>query len=270
MNIRNEIKIFRKQLKQDFAIGILLFTRELMRTYKKSRMGMLVIVIPAITGALLTITLSAPENGTTRNMDMQMMLLWLALVDIGAFPIRINKRIRPLILTLIPDAKSIFVASMARGTFLATIRSIPILLPLVANQFFSGGLNNNDGHSVIQMLIGNVAIIMIEIFAIFSIGYLMSALYLNFMEINKFMPPFLMLIGYVSGYFPVNRPNIFEATDKFNPFAIFREALTGDMIIGIGPAVQKSIAYPMVLTIGLSILATTTASFMCKKLIMGR
>jgi len=42
------------------------------------------------------------------------------------------------------------------------------------------------------------------------------------------------------------------------------------MIIGIGPAVQKSIAYPMVLTIGLSILATTTASIMCKKLIMGR
>ena len=108
MNIKNEIKIFRKQLKQDFAIGILLFTRELMRTYKKSRMGMLVVVIPAITGALLTITLSAPENGTTRNMDMQMMLLWLALVDIGAFPIRINKRIRPLILTLVPDAKSIF------------------------------------------------------------------------------------------------------------------------------------------------------------------
>ena len=269
MNIKNKIKIFWKQLKQDFAIGILLFTRELMRTYKKSRMGMLVVVIPAITGALLTITLSAPENGTTRNMDMQMMLLWLALVDIGAFPIRINKRIRPLILTLIPDAKSIFVASMARGTFLATIRSVPILLPLVANQFFSGGLDN-EGHNVIQMLIGNVVIIMIEIFAIFSIGYLMSALYLNFMEINKFMPPFLMLIGYVSGYFPVNRPNIFEAIDKFNPFSIFREALTGDMIIGIGPAVQKSIAYPMVLTIGLSILATTTASIMCKKLIIGR
>ena len=122
MNIKNKIKIFWKQLKQDFAIGILLFTRELMRTYKKSRMGMLVVVIPAITGALLTITLSAPENGTTRNMDMQMMLLWLALVDIGTFPIRINKRIRPLILTLVPDAKSIFVASMARGTFLATIR----------------------------------------------------------------------------------------------------------------------------------------------------
>ena len=222
-----------EELKNSQRVGVLLFNRELMRTYKKSRIGIFVVALPALAGTFVTLTLSTSStNGNESTAtNILTMLMWLFLVDAGSFPIRIYKRVRPLVLTLRPGPIEMLIASLTRAIFLGSIRSAPIIIPIIAQQL----IKRNETIDLPEMgeaVINSLLLISVELLAVFAIGYLIASFYTNFMEINKFLPPSLMILGYLSGYYPVNRPDLIKNLDAINPFSMLRLELQETWIPG--------------------------------------
>ena len=222
-----------EELKNSQRVGVLLFNRELMRTYKKSRIGIFVVALPALAGTFVTLTLSTSStNGNESTAtNILTMLMWLFLVDAGSFPIRIYKRVRPLVLTLRPGPIEMLIASLTRAIFLGSIRSAPIIIPIMAQQL----IKRNETIDLPEMgeaVINSLLLISVELLAVFAIGYLIASFYTNFMEINKFLPPSLMILGYLSGYYPVNRPDLIKNLDAINPFSMLRLELQETWIPG--------------------------------------
>ena len=222
-----------EEVKNSQRVGVLLFNRELMRTYKKSRIGIFVVALPALAGTFVTLTLSTSStNGNESTAtNILTMLLWLFLVDAGSFPIRIYKRVRPLVLTLRPGPIEMLIASLTRAIFLGSIRSAPIIIPIMAQQL----IKRNETIDLPEMgeaVINSLLLISVELLAVFAIGYLIASFYTNFMEINKFLPPSLMILGYLSGYYPVNRPELIKGLDAINPFSMLRLELQETWIPG--------------------------------------
>ena len=221
-----------EELKNSQRVGVLLFNRELMRTYKKSRIGIFVVALPALAGTFVTLTLSTSStNGNESTAtNILTMLMWLFLVDAGSFPIRIYKRVRPLVLTLRPGPIEMLIASLTRAIFLGSIRSAPIIIPIIAQQL----IKRNETIDLPEMgeaVINSLLLISVELLAVFAIGYLIASFYTNFMEINKFLPPSLMILGYLSGYYPVNRPELIKSLDGINPFSMLRLELQETLMI---------------------------------------
>ena len=230
-----------EELKNSQRVGVLLFNRELMRTYKKSRIGIFVVALPALAGTFVTLTLSTSStNGNESTAtNILTMLMWLFLVDAGSFPIRIYKRVRPLVLTLRPGPIEMLIASLTRAIFLGSIRSAPIIIPIIAQQL----IKRNETIDLPEMgeaVINSLLLISVELLAVFAIGYLIASFYTNFMEINKFLPPSLMILGYLSGYYPVNRPDLIKNLDAINPFSMLRLELQETWIPGTINTMSRS------------------------------
>lgn len=213
----------------DFSIGLNLLHRELMRTYKRSRIGFGVILFPAIAGSFLALGISAGPSGQTNIKQVYEVLFWLFLMDIGTYPLRLYKRIRPLIAYLEPSLLALATAVTMRGFFLGFLRMIPLFFlgksipdPLYS-LLKSDALPNMNGW--LGMAAANGLVIASCIALLFAIGLFISAFYLSFMEMHQFLPPFFGLLGYVSGYFPLNRPDVLREWDAYNPLSIFRDFL---------------------------------------------
>lgn len=213
----------------DFSIGLNLLHRELMRTYKRSRIGFGVILFPAIAGSFLALGISAGPSGQTNMNQVYEVLFWLFLMDIGTYPLRLYKRIRPLIVYLDPSLLSLATAVAMRGFFLGFLRAIPLFFlgnglprPLYS-QITSDSLPITNGW--LGMAAADALVIAACTGLLFAIGLFIAAFFLSFMEMHQFLPPFFGLLGYVSGFFPLNRPDILREWDAYNPLSIFRDFL---------------------------------------------
>lgn len=216
-----------RSLLHNLLVSTNLVHRELMRTYKKSRIGFGVILFPAIAGSFFAIGISSAQSGGTDLMQLYQVLFWLFLIDVGSYPLRLYKRVRPLIVLLDPSILSLAVSSTIRSIFLASLRMIPLF---ILNTTSGSGyhLPIEPLSSLYKSCLTSLVIclsIVASVAFLFSVGLLTTAFYLSFMEINQFLPPSLGLLGYISGYFPISRPAFLSGLDIYNPLALIREGL---------------------------------------------
>jgi hypothetical protein len=198
-----------------------------MRTYKRSRIGIWIIIIPAMAGAILAIGLSSDKSGELNFQHLQTTLFWLFLVDIGSSPLRLYKRVRPLIALLEPSHISLALAALLRSLLFGILRLIPIVVVyLMKYRSISPFLGTSFQvfESPLAVAAASAGIAMCIAF-IYSLGIFITAFSISFMEVHKFLPPMLGFIGYASGYFPVGRPSLLASLDIINPLAAMRQGI---------------------------------------------
>lgn len=258
--------IVSRQAFHGLLISINLVHRELMRTYKKSRIGFGVILLPAIAGSFFAIGISSARPEGTNQSHLYQVLFWLFLIDVGSYPLRLYKRIRPLILLLDPSLLSLAAASALRSMVLGLLR----MLPLVVLNLFGGGSHHWHMQLLSNLLISPFVSLVLGLSVVsliaflFGLGILAAAFYLSFMEINQFLPPSLGLLGYVSGYFPISRPSFISALDAYNPLAMIRVGLFDSSSVLVDTATQPLIA--AVILVGLSLILSLTGDHLVNRL----
>lgn len=255
----------------NFALAsINLARRELMRTYKRSRIGIGVILIPAMAGGILSIGLSSGQSGDLDLQDLGKALFWLFLVDVGSSPLRLYKRIRPLIVLLEPGFFSLALAAALRSLFFGSLRMIPVVLVFAAKQRSITSLAD-AGLQILSSPLSTAAAataIFTCITFIYSLGLFATAFYISFMELNKFLPPMLGFIGYASGYFPVGRPLMISSLDSINPLAVIRQTVTESTPLHSQDFIP--LVYSTLILAVLSLLLSSTGTHLVNRLIRVR
>lgn len=201
----------------------MLWKRDLQKTVRRTRAGILTLLVPMVLAAVVAVSFSgAQTEGKARLASIVLMNMWFVAVDFGVYPVRLFKRLRPIFLTYEVPLLAMLVASSIYATVNLAIRCgvIMLLMPSHADLSLSTGI-------LLCVLTGVLSI------GCFSLGTLFASVSLSIHEVFIYAPHIFYGLGILSGFIEIPAVTSRLSILTFNPIAslagISRSLLTYDI-----------------------------------------
>ncbi len=244
----SDLFAIRKTFATTWAKGVLLWKKDLLKVIRRARTGVASCLLPLLFTAVLSISFSgAQADASGRWAALVLMNMWLVAVDFGVYPVRIYKRLRPILLTYEISVSSLFVATMLFASVNLGVRCGLIIL-LTAN------------HQTPD-LVPFVALTLVTCtlaFFCFALGNLLAAFSLSLHEVFLYSPHFFFLLGIVTGFIQLPALTSAFQFSAGHPMAVMasfaRSILIADNLAPYGLAISTS---GMILAISFLLLSWT-------------